>query len=96
MAVKMTFTLDEKTVKAIDLMAGKVAQARRARLCARECNCGLERGERMSDEERLRKIAAIKEMMARPPEKTQAEVDRELADLRDSRRRGWSRPSDHK
>ena len=95
MAVKMTFTLDDETVKAINLMAAR-SRKPKSQIVREGVQLRLERGERMSDEERQRKIAAIKEMMARPPEKTQAEVDRELADIRDSRRRGWSRPSDHK
>lgn len=87
MAVKMTFTLDDETVKAINLMAAR-SRKPKSQIVREGVQLRLERGERMSEEERERKIAATKEMMARPPEKTQADVDREIAEIRRARRSG--------
>ena len=40
----------------------------------------------MSEAERLHKIRIIEELMKQPPTRTQAEADREIAEIRRSRR----------
>lgn len=93
MAVKMTFTLDDATVQELNLTAKRLSKPKSAvvREAIREFYA---KSDRMSEAERLRKLRIIEAMMSRPPTRTQAEVDRELRELRGSRRRGWRRPSD--
>ena len=49
---------------------------------------------RPPDEERERRLAVIRELTSQPPTRPGDEVDRELRDLRRTRRTGWARPSD--
>jgi len=39
-------------------------------------------------------LAVIRELTTQPPTRPKADVDRELRDLRRTRRTGWARPSD--
>lgn len=49
------------------------------------------RADRLSDEERRRMLKVLDRMMARPPKRSQAEVDAEIAGLRAARRTGGRR-----
>ncbi len=93
MAVKMTFTLDEKTAREINSIAARLSKPKSQviREAVHEFNL---KTDRLTESERQRMVRALKEIMSRPPTRTQAEVDRELRDIRRSRRTGWSRPSD--
>ena len=93
MAVKTTFTLDEQTAREINLMAARLAKPKSQviREAVREYNL---KTDRLSESEKRRMLKLLVEYAKQPPEKTQAEVDCELRAIRESRRRGWSRPSD--
>ncbi len=55
------------------------------------------REETLSEGERERKLAILREFASRPAQpgdKTSEDVDRELEELRQARREGWARPSD--
>ena len=93
MAVKMTFSLDEETAREINVMAARLAKPKSQviREAVREYNL---KTDRLSESEKRRMLKLLEEYAKQPPEKTQAEVDRELRAIRESRRRGWSRPSD--
>jgi metal-responsive CopG/Arc/MetJ family transcriptional regulator len=93
MAVKMTFSLDETTVEALNRTAGRLAKPKSevVREAIREYDA---KSDRLSETEKRRMLKLLQEYSKQPAEKTRAEVDRELRAIRESRRRGWSRPSD--
>lgn len=95
MAVKMTFSLDEETVREINVMAARLAKPKSQviREAVREYNL---KTDRLSESEKRRMIKLLEEYAKQPQTRTQAEADRELRQIRRSRREGWGRPSDHR
>ena len=95
MAVKMTVTLDETTVNLLNQTAIRLAKPKSAvvREAIRDYHA---KSDRLTETERRRMLQVLEEYAKTPPTKTQADVDRELREIRASRRRGWSRPSDFK
>ena len=88
---KLTFSLDDETVRVL------LRAARRGRkpqsLVVREAIAQYAaREERLGDAERERLLQTLRDLRRRPPTRAQAEVDRELLEIRRSRRTGWSRP----
>lgn len=85
--VKVTFTLDNETVERLTEAAARrrIPKSQAVREAIEDYS-GKEI--RMSDAERERKLRVIREIMASPPTRTQAEVDKELAELRRARRHG--------
>ncbi|HET9266822.1 MAG TPA: hypothetical protein VFO31_01610 [Vicinamibacterales bacterium] len=90
---KLTFSLDEGTVR---LLRRVSEQKRKAQsLIVREAIAEYgAREERLPDEERERRLAVLRELAALPPSRSKASVERELRDVKQSRRTGWARPSD--
>jgi metal-responsive CopG/Arc/MetJ family transcriptional regulator len=87
MAVKMTFSLDETTVDALNRTAGRLAKPKSE--VVREAILEYEtKSDRMSDAERLRKLRVLEAIMKRPSTRSQAEADREIAEIRRARRSG--------
>jgi len=88
--VKMTFTLDEETVRALAQAAERLAKPRSVvvREAIREYGA---RAGRLGEEERRRMLRSIDAIMRQPPTRTRAAVDRELADVRRTRRAGGRR-----
>jgi predicted transcriptional regulator len=85
--VKVTFTLDEASVEKLTEAAARRRIPKSQAL--REAIADYSGKEiRMSDEERERKLRAIREIMASPPTRPQAEVEKELKELRRARRHG--------
>jgi len=93
--VKVTYTLDEATVDRVNRVAErlKIPKSQVVREAIKDYHS---KGDRMPEEERLRKVKFLREYMAQPPTSRQADVDRELAEIRHSRRTGWQRPSDRR
>jgi predicted transcriptional regulator len=93
MATKVTFTLDDETVRHIRKLA---EQSRKPQsLIVREAVAHYAaREETLSEDERQAKVAILREIAALPPTRSNEEVDRELEELRRARREGWARPSD--
>ncbi|HUP45909.1 MAG TPA: ribbon-helix-helix domain-containing protein [Thermoanaerobaculia bacterium] len=90
MAKKVTFTLDDQTVKTIDVMASQLGKPKSQ--VVREAVADYhERAGRLSESERQRLLAAMDRMMAMPPTRPSSEVDREMARLRAARRAGGRR-----
>jgi len=91
----MTFTFDEDTVVRLNRTAKRLAKPKSevVREAIREYEA---KSDRLPEAERLRMLRVIDEIMKRPSTRSRAEVDRELRELRASRRRGWRRPSDVK
>ena len=90
---KLTFSLDDETVR---LLRRVSEQQRKAQsLVVREAIAEYgAREDRLPDEERERRLTVIRELTSQPPTRSSGEVDRELHDLRRTRRTGWTRPSD--
>ena len=93
MATKVTYSLDDETVRRIRRLAERsrkpqslVVREAVAQYAARE--------EKLTPEERDRKLALLREFAGKLPTRPQDEVDRELEDLRQARRVGWVRPTD--
>lgn len=88
--VKMTFTLDEQTVSALEQAATRLSKPRSAvvREAIREYGA---RAGRLGEEERVRMLRAIDGMLKQPPTRTRGAVERELLEVRRARRRGGRR-----
>ena len=88
--VKMTFTLDDETVAALNQSAQRLAKPRSAvvREAIREYGA---RAGRLSEEERRRMLRSIDAVMRTPPTRPRAAVERELAEIRRARRGGGRR-----
>jgi hypothetical protein len=93
MAVRVTLTLDNATAQRLNQTAARLAKTKSEVLCEaiREYHT---KSDRLSESERLRMLRVMEEFLKEPPTRSQAEVDRELRELRASRRQGWRRASD--
>lgn len=89
---KLTFSLDDETVKALRETAARTGKAQS--LIVREAVAHYAAQEdRLTDAERQRMLGVLRRMQRRPPTRPEADVDRELRAIRRSRRTGWTRPS---
>jgi Arc/MetJ-type ribon-helix-helix transcriptional regulator len=90
---KLTFSLDDETVRILRRVSEQKRKAQS--LVVREAIAEYgAREDRLPDEERERRLAVLRELTSQPPASSSAEADRELRDLRRTRRTGWARPSD--
>lgn len=89
---KVTFSLDEDVVR---LLRRTAERARKPQsLVVREAIAQYAaREEKLTDAERDRMLQVLRDIRARPATRTTGEVDRELREIRRSRRTGWSRPT---
>jgi metal-responsive CopG/Arc/MetJ family transcriptional regulator len=88
--VKVTFTLDENTVAKLQDASDRLSKPKSEVVREAVADYHARMG-RLSEEERLRMMRVLKEHLARPPQRSRAETDRELKELRASRRSGWRR-----
>lgn len=88
--VKVTFTLDEDTIRTIRTIAER--RHKPQSLVVREAVAlyGTHE-EKLDDDERQRRLRVLDALGSRPPTRTQAAVDQEVADIRRARRAGWRR-----
>ena len=88
--VKVTFTLDEATVAKLADAAKRLSKPKsevvREALQDYHTRIG-----RLSERERLRMLKVLGSHLAKVPARTQAEVDRELKEIRAARRTGGRR-----
>jgi hypothetical protein len=90
---KVTFTLDDETMAAIRAIAARKKKPRS--LVVREAIAAYARQEdKLDDPERARRLRVLDEVIARPRTRPQAEVDKELGEIRRARRAGWRRPAE--
>jgi predicted transcriptional regulator len=90
---KMTFSLDDETVRTLRAVAERKQKPQS--VVVREAIVEYAaKDEKLSDTERARKLQLIRGLKSQPATRDHASVDRELDDLRHSRKAGWSRPSD--
>ena len=86
----MTFTFDEQTVDTLRRTASRLNKPQS--VVVREAiQDYAKRGERLSDEERLRMLKVLDRMVARRSTRRQAAVDAEIAEVRAARRTGGRR-----
>lgn len=87
---KVTFSLDDETVDTLRKAAQRTRKPQS--LVVREAIAQYAtREELLSDGDRERMLGVLRRMRRRPPTRPQSEVDRELQDIRRSRRTGWTR-----
>ena len=90
---KLTFSLDEETVRTLRRVAARTSKAQS--LIVREAIVEYAaREERLPEGERTRRLDILRELASQPPSRSGAAVDRELHSLRGERRAGWTRRSD--
>jgi predicted transcriptional regulator len=90
MARKVTFTLDDHTVRLLALTADRLKKPKSE--VVREAVADYhERTGRLSEAERQRMLQVIERMSHAKPTRSQAEVDREIAEIRAARRGGGRR-----
>jgi predicted transcriptional regulator len=89
-SVKATFTLDEETALRLSETARRLNRPKSAvvRDAIHEYS---ERADRLSANERRLMLAAFDELVPKIPRRPAAEVDAELSEIRESRRRGGRR-----
>jgi hypothetical protein len=84
-SVKATFTLDEESAAKLALTSRRLNRPKSA--IVREAIVDYsKRSEKLSESERLRMLRVIDEFKDLPPTRSQAEVDAEIAEIRESRR----------
>lgn len=90
---KVTFTLDDRTVQTIRMLAERQRKPRS--LVVREAVAAYAtHEERLSEAERTRRLRLIDSLASKPRTRAQAGVAAELRELRRARRAGWRRPAD--
>jgi predicted transcriptional regulator len=84
--VKVTFTLDEETVKRLRRLASRLGrpQSQVVRESIKEYEA---RSDKLGDDERRKLLAALDRVMAAPRTRSRDEVEAELRELRASRQR---------
>jgi predicted transcriptional regulator len=96
MSSKVTFTLDDETVRQIRKLAERSRKPQS--LVVREAVAHYAaRDQKLAPAERERQLKVLEELMARRPGrggKTDNDVDRELREVGAARRVGWRRASD--
>lgn len=90
---KLTFSLDDETVRTLRMIAERKRKPQS--VVVREAIVEYAaKDEKLSDPERTRKLQLIRQLTSQPATRDQASVDRELDELRRSRKAGWGRRSD--
>ena len=89
--VKLTFSLDEATVRTLKETAERHRKPQS--LIVREAIAQFASQENtLSSDERERLLGVLRGIKGRRPTRPVSEVDRELGEIKRSRRTGWSRP----
>lgn len=86
--VKMTFTLDETTVEVLKRISARLQKPQsyvlREAICHYEPHAG-----QLSKSERKRRVDLFDQLIKTIPERPASEVEKELRQVRSSRRKGW-------
>jgi predicted transcriptional regulator len=86
--VKVTFTLDDATVKQIRDSAARLNQPQSA-IVREAVKQYSQRNGKMSEEERVRRLALFDALVPLIRKRPQREVEAELAEIRRARGHGW-------
>ncbi len=90
---KLTFALDEETVRTIRTLAER-QQKPQSHIVRDAIAVYAAHGQQLSEDERARKLRVLDQLTTRQATRSARDVDVELRDIRQSRRIGWRRPSD--
>jgi hypothetical protein len=90
MARKVTFTLDETTVQQIESAATRLRKAKSAVVREAVADYHARIG-RLSEAEKQRLLKVVREIVPTIPKRSAREIDRELDEIRASRRAGGRR-----
>jgi len=88
--VKVTFTLDEQTVRSLRGTAERLGKPQ-SQVVREAVMDYAARADRLSESERLGMLNTFDRVVAAIPRRSAALVDRELREIRESRRRGGRR-----
>jgi len=88
--VKVTFTLDEQTVARLRQAAARLNKPQ-SQVVREAVHDYADRAGRLSERERVQMLAALDTIARRRPTRTATDVDRELREIRASRRTGGRR-----
>jgi hypothetical protein len=88
--VKVTFTLDDDTVATIRTIAERKRKPQSQIVRDAVAAYG-QQEDKLGADERARRLSVLDGLSARPRTRPPAAVDRELAEIRRSRRAGWRR-----
>jgi predicted DNA-binding protein len=91
--VKATFTLDQATIKRLQLASERLGRPK-SQIVREAIHNYTEHLGRLTEEERVRMLRVIDEMVPMIPKRPVEEVEAELKDIREARRRGWRPPSE--
>jgi hypothetical protein len=89
---KLTFSLDDEAVRLLRKAAER-AHKPQSMVVREAITQYAAREEMLSDDERKRLLGVVRTITNRPHTRSGADVDREIAAIRRSRRTGWNRPS---
>lgn len=88
--VKVTFSVDEETVRTLKMTAERLRKPQS--MVVREAVAEYAaRAGRLTEAERRRMLRAVDEILARPPTRPEAGVEREIRQIRRARRHGGRR-----
>ena len=85
--VKLTFSVDEQTARTLRQTSERLKKPQSMIVREAVAEYAARTG-RLTEAERRRMLKTIDEMMKRPPSRTQAEMEREIAEIRRARRHG--------
>ena len=85
--VKVTFTLDEETITRLNDTARRLSKPK-SEVVREAIGEYYTKSDRLTEAERTRMLKALKEYALLPPTRSSAETDRELREIRASRRSG--------
>lgn len=86
--VKVTYTLDDATVRRIRAVSARlgIPQSQMVREAVADYAA---RKDRLSEAERLRMLEVLERIRNSPPSRPQEEVEAELREIREARKRAW-------
>jgi len=88
--VKVTFTLDDRTISRLRQAAARVNKPQ-SQVIREAVNDYADRVGRLSESERVRTLATLDAIVKKKPIRSAADVDRELQSIRTARRGGGRR-----
>lgn len=89
--IKVTMTLDEEAVRKLERTAKREGKPK-SEIVRQAISDYDPPSNLVTGEERQRMLRVLDEIKASPPTRTQAEIDAESAEIRESRRTGWRDP----
>jgi predicted transcriptional regulator len=88
--VKVTFTLDEATVNRLNETAQRLAKPK-SEIVREAILDYYGKSDKLSETERRRMLGLVAKIAEQPSPRNRRSVDRELREIRASRRKGWQR-----